>query len=201
MDRAERAVALVELIGTLGHRCALVGGVAVSVRTRERFTKDIDFAVDVASDSESEQLAFELQERGFVLTDVVEQETKGVVATLRFQDPASSTSDPSFDILCASCGIEPEIVADSTLVELLPGRRLPVARVHHLIAMKVLSTSEVRDQDRADLRVLLAVATEEELQRAKAALRLIHERGFHRGKNLENDLDRLLRDRPETPIP
>jgi hypothetical protein len=44
-----------------GARFALVGGLAVSVRTEPRFTRDADLAVAVASDAEAEARVRELQ--------------------------------------------------------------------------------------------------------------------------------------------
>ena len=189
--RAGRIAELVEILRSLGHPSALVGGVAVSIRARERFTRDIDLAVAVSSDTESEALAFAMQRHGFVLTAVVEQEAKGVVATLRFRSPSSTAGEPGVDLLCASCGIEPEIVKAATPVEIEPGVLVPVARTHHLIAMKVLAAREERDQDAADLRALLAIASEAEVREARSALRLIEERGFDRGKRLEEELRRF----------
>ena len=61
MDLRRRATALVALIESQGLRCALVGGLAVSARARERFTRDLDFAVAVSSDTAAEQLCFFLQ--------------------------------------------------------------------------------------------------------------------------------------------
>lgn len=40
---------------------ALVGGLAVSVRTEPRFTRDIDFAMAVADDDEAEAIVYSLQ--------------------------------------------------------------------------------------------------------------------------------------------
>jgi len=190
VSRARRIAELVALLRSLGHESALVGGVAVSIRARERFTKDIDLAVAVASDAESEALAFAMQRRGYILTTVVEQEAKGIVATLRFRAPWSSDGDPGVDLLCGSCGIEPEIVAAATPVEIQPGVLVPVARTHHLIAMKVLAVREDRDHDAADLRALLTVASEAEVRQARDALRLTEERGFDRGKRLEEEFRR-----------
>ncbi len=45
-------------------RWALVGGLAVSARTIPRFTKDLDFAVAVASDGEAEDVVHRLRSRG-----------------------------------------------------------------------------------------------------------------------------------------
>jgi hypothetical protein len=50
----------------------LVGGIAVSFRSRERFTKDVDFAVSVTSDAEAEALAGAFQRAGYRLAQVFE---------------------------------------------------------------------------------------------------------------------------------
>lgn len=110
---------------------ALVGGLAVSVRTEPRFTRDVDLAVGVVDDAEAETL------------------------------------------------------------EVLPGVRVPVARTGHLIALKLLSRSDRRPQDEADLRRLLAVADTTEHERATSALTLIQHRGAHRDRDLLGDYDRL----------
>ena len=49
----------------LGHRFALVGGLAVSVRAEVRFTRDVDIVVLVADDSEAELLTCELRSAGY----------------------------------------------------------------------------------------------------------------------------------------
>jgi len=183
VDRSERIRSVVALVEKHGHRAVLVGGVAVSLRARERFTKDIDFAVAVASDAEAEALCLAFQRAGYRLAQVLEQSAKGVIATLRFTVP-SGRVEPELDLLFASSGIESEVVAAGERLEITPGLVIPVARLHHLIAMKVLSESDVRENDRADLRALVAVATDRDLELARDAVRLIHERGFARDKNL-----------------
>ncbi len=67
---------------------------------------------------------------------------------------------------------------------------LPVSRVGHLLALKVLSESEKRLQDRIDIYELAKVATEEDWRTAEAAVRLIKERGYHRGRALVTRLRR-----------
>ena len=94
----------------------------------------------------------------------------------------------------ASSGIETEVVAEAEILDLLPHLSMRVATTGHLIALKVLSRDEVtRPQDLVDLRALLRVATEAELDRAGRALALIAARDFHRGRNLIADLNGLLR--------
>ncbi len=186
MDKASRTLELFEIIQGLGYECALVGGLAVSIRTRERFTKDIDLVIAVANDREAEALAQSMQSLGFDLLVVVEQEAQGLIATLRFRAPKSGSDDPSIDLILASCGIEPEIVAGaSTVKKAKSWDRIRVATVPHLIAMKVLSESPGRPEDATDLRLLLSVATDSELAEARKAIALIEERGFNREKDLQ----------------
>jgi hypothetical protein len=74
-----------------------------------------------------------------------------------------------------------------------PGFQVPVARVPHLIALKVLSESPRRPQDRMDLDALLATASPREIQRARELVRTISARGTGRKKNLLGVLERYVR--------
>jgi hypothetical protein len=106
---------------------------------------------------------------------------------------------PVIDLLFASSGIEPEIVAEADEIDLLSRLRVRVAATGHLIALKVLARDDVtRPQDAGDLRALLGVASAVEVTRARAAIRLIAERGYHRGRDLEAALERLLRGQHES---
>jgi hypothetical protein len=61
--------------------------------------------------------------------------------------------------------------------------------------MKVLARDDKhRPNDKADLRALSSVADDEEWERARIAVELIHERGFHRGRDLRAALADLRRD-------
>lgn len=102
MNQIERAAEVVDRLRALGRESALVGGLAVSLRARQRYTKDIDVAVSVAADAEAERLVFDMQRAGFRILQTVDQEAKGLLATARFLDPKSTSNDPSLDILCAS---------------------------------------------------------------------------------------------------
>ena len=66
--------------------------------------------------------------------------------------------------------------------------RIPVARIGHLIALKLLSVAPGRETDSADLRNLAAVADDEEWSLASEAVALIQERGFARGRQLDAEL-------------
>ena len=172
---------------------ALVGGLAVSVRTEPRFTRDADLVVALATDAEAEALIHSLRAHDYGIEALVEQEAVGRLATVRLI-PSREPQAPVVDLLFASSGIEAEVVADAEPIDLLPQLRMGVARTGHLIALKVLSRDDVRrPQDIADLRALLAVASPAELERARMSVSLIAARGYHRGRDLALEIDRLLR--------
>jgi len=171
---------------------ALVGGLAVSVRTEPRFTRDADLAVAVPTDRDAEALIHALRSHGFLIAAVIEQEAAGRLATVRLS-LSTEPQAPVVDLLFASSGIETEIVRESQELELLPGLTLRVARIGHLIAMKVLSRDDLkRPQDLVDLRSLIRAADESELATAREALTLIAKRGYHRGRDLATEMNRLF---------
>lgn len=61
-------------LNTLKLRWALIGGLAISVRSVPRFTKDLDFAVAVANDPEAEDVVHRLQGRGYRPAEILEQD-------------------------------------------------------------------------------------------------------------------------------
>jgi hypothetical protein len=171
---------------------ALVGGLAVSVRTEPRFTRDADLAVALTSDAEAEALILRLRQRDYLVGSVIEQAAVGRLATVRLSR-AGEDQAPVIDLLFASSGIEAEIVADADPIEVLPRLTLGVARTGHLIALKVLSRDDLRRPlDHADLRALLRVASDVELARARDALELIAARNCHRGRSLLAEFEELL---------
>jgi predicted nucleotidyltransferase len=171
---------------------ALVGGLAVSVRTEPRFTRDADLAVALANDAEAEALIHELRAHDYRIEAIVEQEAVARLATVRLTF-SSEPRAPVIDLLFASSGIEAEVVADAEPIELLQDLTMGVARTGHLIALKVLSRDDVsRPQDLVDLRALLRVASPAELRRARESLALIATRGYHRGRELMSEINTLL---------
>ena len=89
--------------------------------------------------------------------------------------------------------IESEVVAAAEPVEVVKQIILPVARVGHLIALKLLSVAPGRETDHSDLRNLAQVANEVEWQRAEDAVKLIAKSGYSRDRDLESDLKNLRR--------
>jgi hypothetical protein len=170
----------------LGARFALVGGLAVSAWGEPRYTRDVDLAVAVDVDQEAERLVYELSARSYEVVTIIEQTKTNRLATARLR----RVEDRSvlIDLLFASSGIEPELAAAAVRID-----DVPVSRVGHLLALKVLSESERRLQDRIDIQQLALIATDEDWRTAEAMVRLIRERGFHRGRALLTRLRRWRR--------
>ncbi len=165
----------------------LVGGLAVSVRTAPRFTRDVDFTAAVANDAEAESLVYEAQRAGYVVEATLERLDRGRMATVRLR----RRHEPIVDLLFAACGIEAEIAEAATSLTVL-GSRVPVATVGHLIAMKLISRDpRRRPRDEEDLLALSRVADDAEWRRAADAIALIQERGFARQRDLVASLASL----------
>lgn len=174
----------------LGARYAVIGGLAVAERAEPRFTKDADLAVAVRNDEEAESLVFALQREGYHVFALLEQEVTGRLATVRLQPDDGSVY--VLDLLFASSGIEPEVVAAADLRTLVPGLTVPVATVGHLIVLKLLARDDRRrPNDADDLRALREVAVEADWAEAERAAALVHERGFDRGRDLLAALSEL----------
>lgn len=178
----------VEELRARGRRFALVGGLAVSVRAEVRFTRDVDLAVVVLDDADTEGLVFELRGKGYRPLASVEHETQGRLATVRLLAPQGV----KVDLLTASSGIEHEVVEGATPVTLEGVGALPVASAEDLLSLKVLSMTDRRLQDRIDADRLVAVNPNLDLGRVRHNLELITARGFHRDQDLLAKLEALI---------
>lgn len=168
---------------------ALVGGVAVAARTEPRFTRDLDFAVSVQSEPDADRTVLRLQQLGYSVETVLESVSMRRLSTVRLR---RTTRSPIIDLLFAASGIEPEVVSAAERIEITSGVWAPVARVGHLIAMKLVSRDpKRRPNDQQDLVNLARVADESEWNRAESAIELIGQRGFDRGRNLQAGLVEL----------
>jgi len=177
----------------LGRSWSLIGGLAVGARAEPRTTRDVDLAVAVAGDKEAEAIVFRLQTLGYAVLAVLEQESTGRLATVRLRPPNEREGGVIVDLLFASSGIEPEVTQAAEDLDIIPGLRVPVARIGHLMALKILARDDrQRPQDLDDLRALLLEAEPHDIEEARSALRLIEERGYHRGKQLLAELEQLV---------
>jgi len=193
MTKSTPLTALVEITTELVARnreFALVGGLAVSVRSEIRFTRDVDLAVIVESDADAEELIFDLKRSSYVPIVTVEHDIRARLSTVRLQTPASII----VDLLFASSGIESEVVRGATSMTVTKNVKMPVASTEELIAMKILSMSARRLQDRIDVQRLIQYSTRLDVERIRRNLRLIVERGYHRDEDLLAQFEQLLSD-------
>lgn len=178
-----------------GRRWALVGGLAVSARAEPRTTRDVDVVVEVKDDADAEALILDLQTGGFRVLAVVEQDAVHRLATARLVAPGGTERGVVVDLLFASSGIEPEVARGADSIEVLADLRIPVARVGHLVALKLLARDDrQRPQDLDDLRALLHESSDADLAIARDAVRTIEARGYHRERRLAEALESLLRE-------
>jgi len=174
----------------LGRRFALVGGLAVSVRAEVRFTRDVDIVVLVADDPDAESLTYQLRTAGYSAVASVEHETRHRLSTVRLMSP----SGVKVDLLFARSGIETEIVDRATSIDFGGVGAVPVASAEELLAMKVLSMTDVRLQDRIDAQRLLQFTPALDLSLVRGHLARITARGYAREQDLEAKLALVLRD-------
>lgn len=193
MNRLHSALALVSTsLLDFGVHWALIGGLGVAARSEPRFTRDIDIAVAMRDDEQAEGLVFSLSQRGFDKGTAIEQERVGRLSTMRLRFTHSEFRGILVDLLFASSGIEPEIVDQADVIEIVDGIKVPIAQTGHLLALKVLSQSSDRPQDEIDIKALLEHSGEEDLSLARTAVELIMARGFNRGRKLDYLLDRWI---------
>ena len=178
-----------------GFRYALVGGFAVTLRAEPRTTRDLDVVLVVSGDREAERVSLVLRMRGYQdhPKGAAIERSDGRLATIRLISPPveEDGAGVQVDLLVACVGIEPEVVAVSQLLEVMPQVYIPVARSGHLVAMKVLAA---RPQDLEDVRMLLREMGDTDLQLARESLVLIERRGFLEDstRSLQVELERLL---------
>lgn len=175
----------------LGVRAALVGGLAVSVRTEPRFTRDNGLAVAVTDDTEAEAVVARMRQRGWGIGTVLEHEPSRRLPTVRLHPPGEPSGGVVVDLLFASSGIEPEIVAAADEIDVFPDVRVPVASTAHLLVLKLLARTDPRPQDQADIRALMAVADADDLAEARSAASMVVDRGFDRGRPLVDEVKGL----------
>ncbi len=177
-------------LAQLGRPFALVGGLAVSLRAEVRFTRDVDLAITAADDADVEQLVHTLGDVGYFPVATVEHLERQRLSTVRL----ASSSGVVVDLLAASSGIEAEVVARATRIDFGEIGEIPVARAEELLAMKVLSMTPRRLQDRIDAVNLVLMNEQLDLDAVRENLAEITRRGFHRDQDLLAKLTEVLAD-------
>lgn len=194
MSRLQRSLAgILPLLEQSGLPWAVVGGLAVGARAIARFTADLDLAIAAATDAEAEGLLGRLREAGYEISSLLEHGPPGRIATVRLRPPGETAETLFVDLLIAATGIEVEVALAAEKLTVFPGITAPIARIGHLIAMKLLSKDErQRPTDFDDLEALIARADDSELERARESVRRISERGHARGRDLQAELEHWI---------
>jgi len=179
----------------VGARWALVGGFAVILRAESRSTRDLDVALAVSGEREAESVVLSLRLRGYrdhPKGGMIEGKD-GRLATVRLVSPPldEDNTGSEIDLLIACAGVEAEVVAAATPMEVLPGVVIPVARAGHLVALKVLAG---RMKDMEHIQVLIRAMGDDDLRIARETVDLIERRGFNDKpeRDLLLELGRLL---------
>ena len=191
MNRFEVALRAVAAdLDETGAGWALVGGLAQTSYGITRRLPDIDVVVNASDEATLGTLASALRSRGHTVHRGPHDKL-GELAIVHPVLPDGRASGILVDLLPRACGFEPEIVAAARHRDVM-GVSVPVARFGHLIAFKVKAIDDVsRARDRSDLRSLMALADEEELELAREALRLSVERGVLRTEDPFGIVERL----------
>lgn len=175
-------------------RWALVGGLAVAARAEPRTTRDLDFAVAVSSEQEADDLIRALRDRGYQDgPHAVRLRVGGGIAVVRLLPPGYQEGGVVVDLLFDLARIEREVVSGAENLFVTPRLAVPVARVGHLLALKLVAS---RPMDLFDARKLLDVASDRDLRMCREALELITRRNGHDGRDLNFELERLLAEDP-----
>jgi len=164
---------------------ALVGGMAVSVRTEPRFTRDVDVVIAASGDAAAEELVFALGRLGYTIVASVEHVTSGRLATARLLPPDEPESGILVDLIFASSGVEPEIVAAAETVEIFPDVAVPVCATAHLLVLKTLARDDdARPQDQIDIKALAREMDAAAWAEATQLATTIQKRGYDRERDL-----------------
>lgn len=147
-------------------------------------------AVAVTNDGAAERLVYGLRAEGYEPFASVEHEDRDRLSTVRLL----SSLGVKIDLLFASSGIEAEAVDRAVMIDIPGTGPLPVACAEELVAMKILSMTNRRLQDRIDAQRLLEHTQRLDLGRVRANLSLIRQRGYDRGEDLDAKLASLLED-------
>lgn len=166
-------------LGDLGIGWVAVGGLALNAHGVPWPCSDLDIVVSPDHDGALAGLADALRARGHMVQQVSHDTLKEMLVVLP-GIPGEPPLGVLVDVLPRACGFEAEMVAAAQRMPVL-GVDAPIARVGHLIAFKMKAMYDVtRARDRKHLRALLELASDEDRDTAREALRLSIERGVLR---------------------
>jgi hypothetical protein len=137
---------MAEALSAAHIRYALIGGIAVSFRSQPRYTKDLDFLLEIPQIKLPALLA-ELQTRGFTFdtAKTIQEWTQHHLAVLEYHGVRIDWLKPVIPLYSH--------VIDKSQVESWMDASLPIASVESLILTKLIG---FRSQDQVDIENLLA---------------------------------------------
>jgi hypothetical protein len=146
-DELDRAVELLaESFAARSIRHALIGGLATSLRGRQRTTQDVDFLIDVPQ-IQLPGLLDDLTEKGFTLDPMVV-----IPEYVRQHITAFSFGPVRIDWLKPVLPLYSRTLADASPLEWTEGHTIRVATAEGLILTKMVA---FRPQDQIDIETLL----------------------------------------------
>jgi hypothetical protein len=152
-DELDRAVSsIAESFAARSIRHALIGGLATSLRGRQRTTQDVDFLIDVPQ-IHLPGLLDDLIERGFTLDPMVV-----IPAYVRQHITAFSFGSVRVDWLKPVLPLYSRALADASPLEWTEGHTVRVATAEGLILTKMVA---FRPQDQIDIETLLTANRDE----------------------------------------
>lgn len=139
----------VAMLGARGIRCAVIGGLAVSLRGLPRMTVDVDLVIQADVD-DGIRIARDLPSTPFMpLFDGVEE----VVASAFILPIRHRVTGVRVDLAIGMSGFEHDAVSRATPL-MVGDAAIPVVSVEDLLVMKALAA---RPQDEADIQGLVDV--------------------------------------------
>lgn len=145
-DSVRAVESMAEAFDARSIRYALIGGLAVGVRGRPRFTQDVDFLLEVPQ-VELAELLDDLQKRGFTLEPavVIKEFVREHLTSFRFGRVRIDWLKPVLPLYART-------LADALPVEWTQGHTVRVASAEGLILTKMVA---FRPQDQIDIETLL----------------------------------------------
>jgi hypothetical protein len=145
-DSVRAVESMAEALDARSIRYALIGGLALAVRGRPRFTQDADFLLEVPQVALPELLT-ELVNRGFTLQPsvVIEQFVREHLSSFRFRRVRIDWLKPVLPLYSRT-------LADAERLEWTEGHTVRVASAEGLILTKLVA---FRPQDQIDIETLL----------------------------------------------
>jgi hypothetical protein len=189
VDVLDALAVVVEHLRTRNRSFAVTGAFAIATRCKGYEASSLEVVAPVESDEIFEALVDELSDSGWESMDLVEHTSTRRLASARLV----SGSNVELTLVAARSGLESEIVERAEDLTISGVGTIPIARAEELLAMKLVTMLSDHLEDLRDALTLLTKVSSLDLDSVRENLRLASERQYNRGRDLEAQLDGLLR--------